>query len=155
MKFIFIAAIVVIISGCTSVASPHFFNGNYYMAGDPSCVRLKAVSSERAICVDKEGNHTGSRYAMTDEQMRTYQLDLINQQSQIHSINQQLNDIGQSFQNSRQQILNQSQQYTMPQVQPISPYGASGTVTYRRVGNTIISSDGASCQVVGQNIICN
>ncbi len=88
---------------------------------------------------------------------------------QTQQLIQQLQEVGQTFQNAGQKILHQSQQYSPPQVMPISPYNSNGTTfreiggniigsggkIYRRVGNSIISSDGSTCQIVGQNIICN
>jgi hypothetical protein len=87
---------------------------------------------------------------------------------QTQQLIQQLQQVGQTFQNAGQKILQQSQQFSPPQVMPISPYNSNGTTfrevggniigsggkIYRRVGNTIISSDGSTCQIIGQNILC-
>ncbi len=70
-------------------------------------------------------------------------------------LSQQLQQTSASFESSSQQRLQQSQQYSAPQVQPISPYGSSGSTTYRQIGNTVIGSDGSRCQIVGQTTICN
>ncbi len=94
---------------------------------------------------------TGYRNAMSPADMQMYQNIQANQQVQMAQLNQQLQQTGQSFQNSGQQILQQSQSYTAPQVQS---YGSSGATIYNRVGNNIIGSDGTSCTYVGQNLIC-
>lgn len=153
MRFLFTALGVLIISGCASSPAPNFFNGNYYMAGDSNCVQMRQLSSTRIMCIDKNGQSTGYREAMTSEQMQMYRMQMLNEQAQMEQLNRQIQQTGQSFQNSGQQILQQSQSYTAPQVQQVPSYG-SGTTTYRRVGNTIIDSNGNACQVVGQTVIC-
>ena len=70
-------------------------------------------------------------------------------------LSQELQQTSANFESSSQQRLQQSQQYSAPQVQPIYPYKSSGSTTYRRVGNTVIGSDGSRCQIIGENIICN
>lgn len=123
------------------------------MAGDSNCVQMRQLSSTRIMCIDKNGQSTGYREAMTSEQMQMYRMQMLNEQAQMEQLNRQIQQTGQSFQNSGQQILQQSQSYTAPQVQQVPSYG-SGTTTYRRVGNTIIDSNGNACQVVGQTVIC-
>ena len=130
---------------------PNYYNGNYYMAGDPGCVRMRALSSTRIMCVDKNGVDTGYRDAMTHEQMQMYQLQMV----QMQQLNQSIQQVGQTFQNAGQQINQQSQQYNPPQAQPISPQGGYGGTTYRRSGNTWIGSNGSNCQVVDQSILCS
>ena len=152
MKHALIALFALIISGCASTAMPNFYNGNYYMAGDPSCVQMKALSSTRIMCADKKGADTGYRDAMTYDQLLMYRIQVAQQQAQMQEINESMRQVGQTFQNAGQQITQQSQQYTPPQVQPIAP---QGTTTYRRTGNTWIGSNGSSCQVVGQSILCS
>lgn len=83
------------------------------------------------------------------------QQEAVNQQMQYERLMQQIQQTGQTFQNIGQQFLQQSQQYSAPQVQSIEPQGAYGGTTYRRVGNTVLGSDGSSCQVVGQGILCS
>lgn len=155
MKYVLIAAVALMIAGCASTAAPNFFNGNYYMAGDSSCVRVRQLSSTRVMCMDKKGNDTGYRDAMTYEQMQAYQLHVLNQQVQMQQITQKLQQTGQTFHNAGHQILQQSQQYTAPQVQPIAPQGAYSGTSYRRVGDTVVGSDGSRCLIVGQSILCS
>ncbi len=154
MKKVLIALSALIISGCASTAMPNFYNGNYYMAGDPSCVRMRPLSSTRIMCVDKSGANTGYRDAMTSQQMQMYQIQMAQQQVQMQQFNQSVQQVGQTFQNAGQQIQQQSQSWTPPQVQPISPQGSGNTI-YRQVGNTWMGSNGSRCQIVGQSILCS
>lgn len=155
MKFVSVVSVVVLIAGCASSAAPNYFNGNYYLAGDRDCVRVEQLSSTRVMCMDKKGNFTGNRDAMTPQQIQMYQMQALHQQMQLQQLTQQLQQTGQAFQNSAQQTLQQSQQYTAPQANVAAPYGSSSSTTYRRVGSTIIGSDGTTCQVVGESVICN
>ncbi|CAJ1305508.1 hypothetical protein RAG73_21875 [Klebsiella pneumoniae] len=139
------------LSGCSKQAAPNYFNGNYYMAGDESCTHIRQIGYGRVMCSNDEGIETGYRDAMTQADMNYYQMQQMNQQMQMAQLNQQLQQTGQSFQNAGQQMLQQSQSYTAPQVQS---YGSSGSTTYTQVGNNIIGSDGTSCTYVGQSLIC-
>lgn len=152
MKHIIISFCSLILAACTSSATPTLFNGNYYMAGDPKCVRMTPKNGTWISCMDKTGSFTGYRDAITYQQMQGYQHQ---QQIQMQQLGQQLQQVGQSYQNSGQQTLQQSQQYIAPQIQPITPYGSSSGTVYRRLGNTIVGSDGTRCQIAGQNVICN
>lgn len=157
MKNILIAAAsVLMIAGCASTPEPNFFNGKPYMAGDSDCVKIRALSDTRIMCVDKKGKDTGYRDAMTPEEMQLYYFNKLNQQIQMQQLSQSLKETNQSLQNSFQQFHQQSQPYTMPQLQPMENYGSSGRsrTTYHGVGNSIIGSDGTRCQVIGQNVIC-
>lgn len=155
MKYALVAFFALIISGCASTAMPNFYNGNYYMAGDSNCVRMRPLSSTRIMCINKKGADTGYRDAMTSQQMQMYQVKTVQQQMYMQELNQSMQQAGQAFQNAGERITQQSQQYTPPQVQPISPYGSPGITTYRRTGNSWMGSDGSSCQVVGQSILCS
>ncbi|WP_448674123.1 hypothetical protein [Pseudoxanthomonas mexicana] len=154
MKQVIATIATLILVGCASSAAPRYFNGAYYMVGDASCVQGRPLSNTRIMCADKKGNDTGYRDAMSYEQMQMYQIQMAQQQMQMQQFNQSMQELGQTFQNAAQQIQQQSQSWTPPQVQPISPYG-SGITTYRQVGNTWMGSNGSSCQVVGQSIICS
>lgn len=154
MRKIITAAGMLLISGCASNPAPNYFNGNYYMAGDSNCTQMRPLSSTRVMCIDTNGQNTGYRDAMTYEQMQMYQVQVLNQRAQMEQLSQQLQQTGQTFQNIGQQALQQSQSWSAPQVQPVPTYGR-GTTTYRRVGNTIIDSNGRACQIVGQTVICN
>lgn len=143
--------VVCFLSGCAKTAAPNYFNGHYYMAGDDSCRHIRQIDYARVMCMDEDYVETGYRDAMTQGDMQMYQMQQMNQQMQMAQLNQQLQQTGQSFQSSGQQILQQSQSYSAPQVQS---YGSSGTTIYNRVGNNVIGSDGTSCTYVGQSLIC-
>lgn len=125
------------------------------MGGDSNCIRYRELSSFRIMCMDKNGNDTGYRDAMTDQQLQMYQYSMQQQQVEMQQLGQQLQQMGESYRDSSQQMLQQSQQYSTPQYQPIAPYGSSGTTSYRRVGNTVMGTDGSRCHIVGETVLCN
>ncbi|MDP3279483.1 MAG: hypothetical protein Q8M57_00245 [Nitrosomonas sp.] len=73
MKNILVIILVTSLAGCVSSAAPNFYNGRYYMAGDESCVQIRALSDTRVMCADTNGKETGYREAMTDQQLQMYQ----------------------------------------------------------------------------------
>ena len=74
MRIVFVVTGVLLISGCATSAMPNFFNGNYYMAGDSNCMRVRALSEKRVMCYDKNGTETGYRDAMTPDQVQMYHM---------------------------------------------------------------------------------
>lgn len=146
--------LMVVLTGCASVASPSLLDNNYYMMGDSSCVRARFISDTRIMCIQNDGTETGYRDAMTPQELQMYQVRMIQQQQSMQELTQSMQQLGQTFQNAGNQIRQQSQSWTPPQVQPISPHG-SGITTYRQFGNTWMGSNGSSCQVVGQSILCS
>ena len=64
----------IILGGCAS-AMPNFFNGRYYMAGDSSCVSGRVISESRMMCINSDGEETGYRDALTDQQLQMYRHD--------------------------------------------------------------------------------
>ena len=66
---IFISTLV---AGCAGSAQPYFYEGRYYMAGDSNCTRWNWLSSTRIMCSDSDGNQTGYRDAMTNQQLEMY-----------------------------------------------------------------------------------
>lgn len=155
MKYVVIFLSTLILTGCAGSAAPKFFNGDYYLVGDSGCVKFFSNSTGRIICFDRKGNNNGYRYAMTSDQIHIYHARMVNQQIQIQQLNQSLQDLGDTFQDNSQQILQQSYQYSAPQVQPITPGGGYQGTTYRNVGNTWLGSDGSNCQVAGNSILCS
>jgi hypothetical protein len=151
--------VVLVVAGCATTASPSLIGNHYYMMGDSKCLQGRFLSETRMMCLDKNGNDTGYRDGMTSEQLQSYQqaqaYNQYNQQVQMQQLSQQLQQTAQAFQNASQQIQQQSQQYVAPQVQPLTPQGGYGATTYRRAGNTVLGSDGSSCQVIGQSILCS
>lgn len=111
----------VFIGGCSTSAAPYYMNGNYYMVGDVSCINARTLSPTRIMCVDKDGNNTGYRDAMTSEQIQMYQIQRAQRQMEINQLSYQLGQMGNQFNQMGQQSLQQIQQYTPAQVTPISP----------------------------------
>jgi len=69
------------------------------MAGDESCTRIRSLSYNRIMCINKKGEETGYRNAMTDQQLLMYQQR--QQQQQPQRTNTVCNQIGtQTFCNS-------------------------------------------------------
>lgn len=155
MRVAVIVICVFVLAGCARSAAPKFFNGDYYLVGDSACVKFFSNSPGRVICFDKKGNNNGYRYAMTYEQVQIYHARMLERQEQIQQLSQSLQEVGRTFNNNSQQILQQSRQYSAPQVQPITPQGGYNGATYRNVGNTWIGSDGSSCQTAGNSILCS
>jgi len=90
MKNVLVAIGLLMLAGCASYASPRFVNGGYYMGGDASCVRWRALSSTQIMCQDKNGNDTGYRDAMTPDQMQMYQAQMMYQQAQMQQLSGQM-----------------------------------------------------------------
>jgi hypothetical protein len=166
MKKIAVLASLTILSGCAGTAAPTFFAGNYYLAGDSDCRRFQASTDARIECFNSKGNFRGYRYAMNSEALRIWQAERAYNDAQIEGLTQSLKQVGQTFEQGGQRILQQSQGYSVPQAQSyqqpagvtyrrvgdaiIDSYGR----TYRQVGQTLISSDGTTCSIVGENIFC-
>lgn len=130
MRNVFVTvASALLLTGCATTAMPNFFNGNYFMAGDPSCVQMRALSSTRIMCVDKNGNEMGYRDAMTPDQLQMYQMQQAYNQQQMQILSQQLQQTNLQLQQTNQQIYQQGQQYQYmtPQVAPITPPGGYRT----------------------------
>ncbi len=53
-------------------ARPFALNGNYFVGGDKACVQYRVLSSDRIMCLDKHGNETGYRNAMTTQELQMY-----------------------------------------------------------------------------------
>ncbi|AIX73421.1 hypothetical protein C3374_19990 [Pantoea sp. PSNIH4] len=161
MKSIFtVCSISLLLTGCAQEAAPNYFAGDYYMAGDNACKFMKLINTRTIMCQDANGNNTGQRRALTEYEMQMYQDRQRQHQMEMAQLNNQLQQLGNSFQqmgNSFQQqgnqIYQQSQSYTAPQVSSYSTQ-QSGYTNYTRVGNSLIGSDGTSCQYIGSTVIC-
>ena len=147
MKYALLILFSLTLTGCLRIAAPTMMNGYYFMAGDSNCAQTNQVSTTAIQCFDTKGYFTEYRYALSSDQV-------VNHQIQMQQLNQQLQQTNQALQNTTQSIIQQSQQFTPPQVQPVAPQG-TGTIYYRKTGNTWLGSNGSSCQVVGQSIICS
>jgi len=155
-----------LLAGCYS-AVPNYYNGQYYVVGDKNCVRFRAIGDTTIMCLDKKGNETGYRRAMTEQELYEYQRKI----AQIGALNQSMQNLGNSASNWSNYYRQQAQSYTPPQVQPVQSNNYNGTTTYRQIGDdtiigpdgktwrrfgsTVVSSEGKMCQIVSQSIICN
>ena len=159
---------IVALGGCTTTAAPNLYAGQYYLAGDAACVSVTPISSTRVMCADKKGNQTGYRDAMTAQDLQMWQYQAANQRAQMQQLQGSMEQLGRDAQGWQRQF-NQQGQYTAPQVQPVSPGGYSGVITYRQVGDSligsngityrqvgssVIGSDGTTCQIVNAGLIC-
>lgn len=72
-KFHIIALVFVVflLEGCAS-ARPYKYNGNYYMVGDSNCSKFNQRSSNAINCFNSDGEATGYRTAMTNQDMQMY-----------------------------------------------------------------------------------
>ena len=156
-----------VLSACASGPAPNLFNGQYYMAGDDSCKSIRALSDTRVMCVDKDGNDTGYRDAMTVQEITMWNQQQELQIQQAEATRRQIQQNNQALAQQTQQTLQGIGQYGVPQVSQPSTQGGitftqvgssligSNGVTYTAVGNTIVGNDGTTCQIVGSQIICN
>lgn len=75
MKFeINLIALLLISSlvACAGAAQPFLYQGNYYMAGDSSCAKVRARTANTIHCLDKNGTDTGYRVAMSRATLQSY-----------------------------------------------------------------------------------
>ncbi|MFM5490789.1 hypothetical protein G9455_23540 [Aeromonas hydrophila] len=151
MKNLLIVACILMLTGCARSAYPSLYNGKYYMAGDENCALMRPISDSSVMCMDENQNDKECRSAMTAFELQMYVQNQQIQMQQMQQLGQQLEQTGQSFRNSSQQMIQAT-----PQIQTYAPYyGSSGGTIYRRVGNSVLGSDGTKCQIVGQNVLCN
>lgn len=75
--------ILLSLSGC-STAGPQFVHGNYYWAGDSDCRSANQRTDTSITCYNSDGEETGYRNAMTDQQLQMYRHN--QQMSQQQSI---------------------------------------------------------------------
>lgn len=72
MKVLAVSIMATTVSGCASVATPNFYNGDYYMAGDDNCKRISVKAPYTIYCHTEDGTVTGYRRAMTQQQIDMY-----------------------------------------------------------------------------------
>ena len=53
-------------------ARPTYANGSYYMAGDAACRAYSVIDSRTIYCLNDDGERTGRRSALTDQQLQMY-----------------------------------------------------------------------------------
>ncbi|MGO4809172.1 hypothetical protein AB4156_06130 [Cupriavidus sp. 2MCAB6] len=108
------------VAGCASPAAPNFVNGRYYMAGDSTCERYRVLSPSRIMCFNSDGQATGYRDAMTDQQLQMYQFNQQMAAQQIQQTNAQLQQQNQQLRQQQNAWL-QTPQYVAPQAAPLTP----------------------------------
>lgn len=73
MRKLFLVSLSIFIFGCAATKpAPNYINGYYYMAGDAQCTKGRVVAYKKIACVDKNGNETGYRYAMSKEDVQLW-----------------------------------------------------------------------------------
>ncbi|MCP3017577.1 hypothetical protein [Cupriavidus basilensis] len=120
MKKIATLFLAVTVAGCASSAAPNFVNGRYYMAGDSACERYRVLSPSRIMCFNSDGQATGYRDAMTDQQLQMYQFNQQMTVQQMQQLNAQLQQQNQQMQ-QQQNAWRQMPQYVAPQAAPLTP----------------------------------
>lgn len=126
MRTLIFISICFALAGCTTTsAAPNFFNGQYYMAGDASCVRVRNISPTRIMCINSEGGETGYRDAMTPQQIQMYQFEAMQQQAQMQQMQQSIDHNNAMMAANTQATLNRASVYSPPIVQPIQSYGGN------------------------------
>ncbi|PYE38829.1 hypothetical protein DFI02_1358 [Rhizobium sp. PP-F2F-G20b] len=119
MKNIALLVMLGLVSGCTATAAPNFVNGNYYMAGDANCARYVTGQRGQIACFNSKGQPTGSRFAMTNQQIQMYQFQVAqNQMAEQQAI------ANMQAQNA-QMTYTPMPTYTAPQVMPLSRPGGN------------------------------
>ena len=63
---------VTVISGCASSATPNYYNGGYYMAGDDNCKIIRARTSNTINCYNSDDTLKGYRIVMSQQQLDMY-----------------------------------------------------------------------------------
>lgn len=115
---------LVLFTGCARTAIPNNIGGKFYMAGDDNCVRYRQLSDSRIMCINGDGQETGYRNAMSDQEMQYYMHKDAQNQAEWRDLNNQLNYNNQQMQNrnnyNMQQMMNRNNTYKF---QYVNPYG--------------------------------
>lgn len=126
MRIPTISAIGLFLAGCATTApAPNFLNGQYYMAGDASCVRMRNISPTRIMCANAQNQDTGYRDAMTPQQIQMYQFQVMQQQAQMQQMQQSIDYNNAVMAANTQATLNRASTYSPPAVQPLQTYGGN------------------------------
>ena len=88
VKLFAAAFVMVFLHGCAS-ASPYNYNGMYYMVGDSSCSQFRSRTSNTINCFDSDGNATGYRVAMTDQDIQMYNAKQAQQDRDLKELRRQ------------------------------------------------------------------
>lgn len=172
MKKILALLFLSTIANSASAESIHLvnINGKFYLMGK-NCRKYEILDANSIKCTNKKGDHSYVARGLTAEQAQPIVNEMAAKQAQnardIQQLTESVQQFGSSAQGWSRQFTQQAQQYRVPQVGPIGPYGGGVTytiagdtllgsngVTYRRVGQSVVGSDGTTCQIVSQTIIC-
>lgn len=87
-------ASIILLSGCSS-AGPHLVNGEYYYGGDSECVSYRQTATQRSngeiSCYNSSGQYTGTRTALSLEEVQQYQQQQISIGDAINAFAQGVN----------------------------------------------------------------
>lgn len=86
LLLIFSTMALSLLSGCAS-AMPNAINGKYFMAGDSNCKRYRMLSDDRIMCLDSDGQETGYRRAMTNQELQMWQFNQSREDAAWQQIN--------------------------------------------------------------------
>lgn len=139
--------VMVMLAGCASVAQLQSYNGRYFLTGDAACTQVKLVADGDIWCYDKKGNFTSVRSPLSSSDLQVYAYQQEQARQERADLNEQLRQGNQYIQAMSRPLPS----YSTPQVQGIP---AQGTTTYNQVGDTLIGTNGTSCQTVGQTTVC-
>jgi hypothetical protein len=78
------------VTGCG--ASPQFIRGHYYMTGDSNCRLSRPLTDTSINCYNSDDELTGSRNAMTDQQMQMHMHEEREYNESIRSRNKEFNE---------------------------------------------------------------
>jgi len=95
------------LTGCGG-AAPNAINGKYYMAGDSNCKRYRMISDDRIMCLNSDGQKTGYRNAMSDQELQMYHYN----QAEESASSQRLNETLQQTSNQMRQNAYDTQQFS-------------------------------------------
>lgn len=112
-------------AGCASGPGPQFIGGNYFMTGDSNCQSWRAVGERRIMCYDSAGQYTGGRWAMGVEEMQMHQQMQAQSHRDAAALSASMVEATRSFNQSSQQMLQQSSGWTPPAVNSYTPGGSN------------------------------
>jgi hypothetical protein len=131
MRVIALVGVLGLAACASHHAAPALSNGRYFLMGDEHCIRAYHQSPTRIACLDKKGNQTGYRDAMTDQDMAMYmrmqamaQVQYDQSAAALVETNRQLSQTTQRIIESNAQQAGRMQPETYNWQQPKNPYVA-------------------------------
>ena len=124
MKKLLLLSLISLLTGCAHYATPQYVNGNYYLMGDDNCRRYRMAGDNSIECYTADDDYTGTRTAMTEDDIRRWQYQQQVQMAQINALSRQLNDSANQLNYQTQQMY-QSMQRGMPSVDSVTPQGGT------------------------------